>query len=120
VKRPLPELKLSRRSVFARDNYTCQYCGAQSKDLTIDHIIPKRLGGGLHWDNLVACCRRCNTRKGDKLLPQTGMRLARHPRRPKYVPYISLAKYVNGAKNSVWRDYLPIFHDVGAEYTAAA
>ncbi|MDQ2687702.1 MAG: HNH endonuclease, partial [Armatimonadota bacterium] len=59
VKRPLPELKLSRRSVFARDNYTCQYCGVQSRDLTIDHIVPKRHGGGMQWDNLVACCRRC-------------------------------------------------------------
>ncbi|MGO8674102.1 MAG: HNH endonuclease [Capsulimonadaceae bacterium] len=122
VKRPLPELKLSRRSIFARDNYTCQYCGVQSRDLTIDHIMPKRHGGGLHWENLVACCRRCNTRKGDKLLQQTGMKLARPPRRPRYVPYISLTKYLNGTKNDVWRDYLPVFTDVGSgvEYAATA
>ena len=121
VKRPLPELKLSRRSIFARDNYTCQYCGVQSRDLTIDHIMPKRHGGGLQWENLVACCRRCNTRKGDKLLPNSGMKLARQPRRPRYVPYISLTKYINGTKNEVWRDYLPIFHDVGSgEYAATA
>ena len=48
VKRPLPELKLSRRSVFARDNFTCQYCGMTSKELTIDHVVPKRHGGGMH------------------------------------------------------------------------
>jgi 5-methylcytosine-specific restriction endonuclease McrA len=121
VKRPLPELKLSRRSIFARDNYTCQYCGVQSRDLTIDHILPKRLGGGLQWDNLVACCRRCNTRKGDKLLQHTGMKLARRPRRPRYVPYISLTKYINGTKNDVWRDYLPVFTDVGSgDYAATA
>jgi 5-methylcytosine-specific restriction endonuclease McrA len=122
VKRPLPDLKLSRRSIFARDNYTCQYCGVQSRDLTIDHILPKRHGGGMQWDNLVACCRRCNTRKGDKLLPQTGMKLARAPKRPRYVPYISLTKYINGTKNEVWRDYLPVFHDVGCggEYAATA
>lgn len=122
VKRPLPELKLSRRSVFARDNYTCQYCGVQSRDLTIDHIVPKRHGGGMQWDNLVACCRRCNTRKGDKMLQNTGMKLARRPRRPRYVPYISLTKYINGTKNEVWRDYLPIFTDVGSggEYAATA
>jgi len=47
VKRPLPDLKLSRRSIFARDNYTCQYCGVQTRDLTIDHILPKRAGGAL-------------------------------------------------------------------------
>jgi len=117
VKRPLPELKLSRRSIFARDNYTCQYCGVQTRDLTIDHILPKRHGGGMHWENLVACCRRCNTRKGDKLLPQSGMKLARTPKRPRYVPYISLTKYINGTKNDIWRDYLPIYADVG-DYAA--
>ncbi len=120
VKRPLPELKLSRRSIFARDNYTCQYCGVQTRDLTIDHILPKKVGGGMHWDNLVACCRRCNARKGDKLLSHCGMKLARPPRRPRYVPYISLTKYINGTKNEVWRDYLPIFHDVGGSDNYAA
>ena len=120
VRRPLPELKLSRRSIFARDNFTCQYCGHQSRDLTIDHIVPKRHGGGMHWDNLVACCRRCNTKKGDKMLPQTGMRLMRNPRRPRYVPYIALTKYVNGTKNDVWRDYLPVFTDVGGDHVAKA
>ena len=120
VKRPLPELKLSRRSVFARDNYTCQYCGVQTRDLTIDHIVPKRAGGGMQWDNLVACCRRCNTRKGDKMLHNSGMKLSRPPRRPRYVPYISLTKYINGTKNEVWRDYLPVFHDVGGSDNYAA
>ncbi len=114
VKRPLPELKLSRRSIFARDNYTCQYCGTTGKDLTIDHVIPKRLGGGMAWENLVTCCRKCNTRKGDKLAEKIGMKLARPPRRPRYTPYISLNKYVAGTKHEIWRDYLPVFTDVGA------
>jgi 5-methylcytosine-specific restriction endonuclease McrA len=107
VRRPLPQLRLSRRSVFARDDYQCQYCGVAGRDLTIDHVIPKRLGGKASWENLVACCRRCNAKKGDKALPQTGMRLKKEPRRPRYVPYISLAKYVAGQKNEVWRTYLP-------------
>jgi 5-methylcytosine-specific restriction endonuclease McrA len=119
VRRPLPDLKLSRRSIFARDNFTCQYCGAQSRDLTIDHIVPKRHGGAMAWENLVACCRRCNTKKGDKMLHVTGMRLMRQPRRPRYVPYISLTKYVAGAKNDVWRSYLPTFTDVGDGGAAA-
>lgn len=113
VKRPLPELKLSRRSVFARDNYTCQYCGSTSKDLTIDHVTPKRHGGGMHWENLVACCRRCNTKKGDKAPEKVGMKLLRPPRRPRYTPYIALNKYVAGTKHAIWRDYLPVFADVG-------
>ena len=114
VKRPLPELKLSRRSVFARDNFTCQYCGITGKDLTIDHVIPKRMGGGMEWENLVTCCRKCNTKKGDKLADKIGMKLARPPRRPRYTPYISLNKYVSGTKHDVWRDYLPTFNDVGS------
>ncbi len=112
VKRPLPELKLSRRTVFARDNYTCQYCGSTTKDLTIDHVIPKRAGGGASWENLVTCCRRCNMKKSDKLAHQVGMKLARPPRRPRYTPYISLTKYLTGRKNGVWREYLPTFADL--------
>jgi 5-methylcytosine-specific restriction endonuclease McrA len=107
VRRPLPQLRLSRRSVFARDNYTCQYCGITGRDLTIDHVVPKRLGGPATWENLVTCCRRCNSKKGDKVLHQTAMRLRKEPKRPRYVPYISLAKYVAGQKNEVWRTYLP-------------
>ena len=112
VKRPLPELKLSRRTIFARDNYTCQYCGSTTKDLTIDHVIPKRAGGPATWDNLVTCCRRCNIKKSDKLAHQVGMKLCRPPRRPRYTPYISLTKYLLGRKNHVWRDYLPTFVDL--------
>jgi 5-methylcytosine-specific restriction endonuclease McrA len=111
VKRPLPELKLTRRTVFARDAFTCQYCGVVGKDMTIDHVLPRRHGGRTEWDNVVCSCRRCNMKKSDKLLPQTNMKLARPPRRPRYVPYISLAKYLAGRKNDVWRDYLPTFAD---------
>jgi hypothetical protein len=79
--------------------------------LTIDHVIPKRHGGKTAWDNVVASCRKCNMKKGDKMLPQSGMKLLSHPRRPKYIPYISLTKYLSGRKNDIWRDYLPIFAD---------
>ena len=112
VKRPLPELKLSRRTIFARDNYTCQYCGSTSKDLTIDHVLPKRHGGKATWENLVCCCRKCNMKKSDKFLHQAGMKLSRPPRRPRYVPYISLTKYLLGRKNEIWRNYLPVFADL--------
>ena len=111
VRRPLPELKLSRRTVFARDDFKCQYCGIIAKDLTIDHVIPKRHGGKTSWENVVASCRKCNMKKSDKFLHQTAMRLMTVPKRPKYIPYISLTKYLLGRKNEVWRDYLPIFAD---------
>jgi 5-methylcytosine-specific restriction endonuclease McrA len=107
VKRPMPQLRLSRRSIFARDHFTCQYCGAVGKDLTLDHVTPRRHGGPSTWENLVTCCRRCNTKKGDRPLHQTGMQLHRPPRRPRYVPFISYIKYLDGKRHEVWRDYLP-------------
>lgn len=119
VRRPMPELKLSRRSIFARDNYTCQYCGLTSKELTIDHVIPKRLGGPTSWENLVCCCRKCNSKKGDKTLQQVGFKLKKEPRRPKYVPFISLTKFMSRSHDRAWRDYLPIFDDTPAQSEAA-
>jgi len=115
VRRPVPELRLSRRSIFARDNYTCQYCGHTSRELTMDHVVPKRLGGPTTWENLVCCCRRCNTKKGDKTLQQVRFSLRKAPRRPKYVPFISLSKYMDSARNKTWRDYLPIFDDAAEQ-----
>ena len=118
IRRPLPELKLSRRTVLARDNYRCQYCGASQKEMTIDHVIPRRLGGQASWENLVCCCRRCNMKKSDKLAHQLNMKLSRLPRRPRYTPYISLPKFLSGRANSVWRDYLPVFSDIAEDARA--
>jgi len=67
---------LNRRAIFARDGHKCQYCGAQAEN--IDHIVPRSKGGPHAWDNVVAACRRCNARKRDHLLEDTGMKL-RHP-----------------------------------------
>lgn len=110
IRRPMPQLKLSRRSILARDNYTCQYCGQRGGELTVDHVVPRRLGGPDTWDNLVCCCRMCNGKKGDKTLLQLGLQLKTVPKRPKYVPFISLTKFISGTRNEAWRDYLPAFH----------
>ena len=107
VRRPAPELRLSRRSIFARDAHECQYCGVHGRDLTLDHVVPRRRNGPHSWDNVVACCRRCNARKGDKRPQEAGMQLRRPTRRPRFVPYISLAKYLRGRRNELWRQYLP-------------
>lgn len=94
VRRPLPQLRLSRHSVLARDSYTCQYCGYRGRDLTIDHVVPRWMGGPHTWDNLVACCRKCNLKKGDKTPQQARMKLMSKPRRPHFIPYISLPAYL--------------------------
>lgn len=113
VRRPIPQLRLSRHSVLARDNYTCQYCSSK-KDLTIDHVVPRWCGGPHTWDNLVACCRKCNLKKGDKTPAQANMKLKTVPRRPKYVPYLSLPKYLKAIQREDWQYYLPVFDEFAA------
>ncbi|MBX3096003.1 MAG: HNH endonuclease [Fimbriimonadaceae bacterium] len=108
VRRPMPELRLSRHSILTRDQYECQYCSSK-RDLTLDHVIPRWQGGGNTWENLVTCCRRCNLKKGDKTPNQAHMKLKRQPRRPHYVPYLSLQKYVRARQNHDWHFYLPTF-----------
>jgi 5-methylcytosine-specific restriction endonuclease McrA len=82
--------KITRRAVFARDNWTCQYCGARS-NLTVDHVIPRSKGGGSSWDNIVASCAPCNRRKGDSLLRQAGMQLRKQPHTPNPNVFIHVA-----------------------------
>jgi 5-methylcytosine-specific restriction endonuclease McrA len=72
---------LNRRAIFARDGHRCQYCGAQAEN--IDHIVPRSKGGQHAWDNVVAACRRCNARKRDHLLEETGMKLRHQPLAPR-------------------------------------
>jgi 5-methylcytosine-specific restriction endonuclease McrA len=72
---------VSRREVFRRDNYTCQYCGS-TKRLTLDHVIPRSKNGQHSWDNVVTACEQCNSKKGDRLLHETGMALKSKPKAP--------------------------------------
>ena len=71
---------LTRRAVFARDEWRCQYCGATAENL--DHVIPKSRGGTHTWDNVVAACRRCNSKKENRSFQDAGLRLARAPKAP--------------------------------------
>jgi 5-methylcytosine-specific restriction endonuclease McrA len=71
---------LTRRAVFARDHWTCQYCGAPAENL--DHVVPKSRGGTHTWDNVVAACRRCNSKKENRLIEDVGLYLARRPLAP--------------------------------------
>lgn len=82
VRRPRPRVSLSKREVLRRDNYTCQYCGRQSHHLTIDHVVPRHVGGQHSWTNLVAACSPCNRRKGGRTPEQANMQLLRPPFEP--------------------------------------
>lgn len=109
IRRPLPEMKLTRRAILARDRHTCQYCGHTARDLTIDHIIPRHRGGPGTWDNLVACCLHCNNRKANRTPREANMELLSNPRRPRFIPYLSFATFTQAATNPRWRDYLEPF-----------
>ena len=76
------DIVLNRRNILKRDDYRCQYCAKQATPLTIDHIVPKNKGGKDSWENLVAACSKCNTRKGDTLLKHMDMKLLKKPRKP--------------------------------------
>ena len=82
VKRPRPRIRLTKREVLRRDDYTCQYCGQRPSYLTIDHIFPRRLGGKHTWENLVAACPACNHHKGGRTLDQAHMHLLHPPTEP--------------------------------------
>ena len=79
---PRRRVGLSRRAVLRRDGYTCQYCGAVTVRPTLDHVVPRWLGGGTTWTNLVTACRDCNQRKGGRTPEQAGMALLRRPFAP--------------------------------------
>ncbi len=108
VKRPMPELKISRKSVLARDSYTCVYCGSR-ETLTLDHVFPRHRGGETTWENVVCSCLRCNNKKGARTPSECGMRLPSPPRKPRYVPYISFPRFVSAVRRPEWREFLEGF-----------
>jgi 5-methylcytosine-specific restriction endonuclease McrA len=103
VPRDTHRRKITRRAVFARDRWTCQYCGSRS-NLTVDHVVPRSKGGMSSWDNIVASCAPCNRRKGDALPNHAGMSLRRKPRSPSPAIFIHVA---SPTIPSAWRQYLP-------------
>lgn len=73
--------KPTKAAIYRRDGHTCQYCGS-TRNLTIDHLVPRCRGGEDSWQNLCLACSACNSLKGHKSLEQSGLRLARRPRPP--------------------------------------
>ena len=105
VKRPIPKIKLSRREIFIRDNFTCLYCGKMPFDLTIDHVVPRYRGGEHSWDNLVTACIPCNHRKAGRTPREAGMALAKRLVSKPRNPY---ARFINRPILEEWRKFIPI------------
>jgi 5-methylcytosine-specific restriction endonuclease McrA len=88
-----------------RDHFTCQYCGRHTKDLTLDHVVPRRRGGGHEWDNVVAACKPCNHRKAGRTPQEAHLRLLREPFRPPYSFHSTFYVYLE--QQVEWRKFVP-------------
>ena len=97
-----PHAPLTRRAVFARDEWTCQYCAVPAENL--DHVIPRSRGGTHTWENVVAACRRCNAKKENRTPLEAGFTLARRPFAPTDGFRLTLGRLEPG-----WEDYLTKF-----------
>ncbi|CAD5319332.1 unnamed protein product [Arabidopsis thaliana] len=113
VKRRRVKNSLSRKNILLRDDYTCQYCSSR-ENLTIDHVMPVSRGGEWTWQNLVAACSRCNSRKGQKTADEAHMKLLKVPKEPKdydivAIPLTNAAIRMlrsNKGMPEEWRQYL--------------
>ena len=97
------KIPLNRRNILKRDHYICQYCNSKGNFMTIDHIIPKHKGGHHSWENLVAACVPCNTKKGNKLLKNINMLLLKKPKAPSFL--FNIQNELSNSQNS-WKPYL--------------
>ncbi len=101
-----PRIRFNRRAVFARDNHTCQYCGARgtSRELTFDHVVPRSRGGQTNWTNIVTCCVPCNQIKGDRTPEEADMALRVKPFTPYWLPENNSERVA--ATSELWEPYL--------------
>jgi 5-methylcytosine-specific restriction endonuclease McrA len=112
------KVKFSRKNLFIRDSYTCQYCNNifDANELTYDHVIPKSIwdsnkGSPTSWTNIVTACRDCNRKKGNRTPKQANMPLQNFPNKPqKNVKYLPITAYLSKIRSEIpteWIDYLP-------------
>jgi 5-methylcytosine-specific restriction endonuclease McrA len=101
---PRPVVHFCKKEIFRRDNFTCQYCGKQTTNLTIDHVLPRHLGGQHEWTNVVAACPSCNHLKGGRLLNESGMKLLHIPQAP---PASAMYRFAHLLpENEEWSEFL--------------
>ena len=99
---PYRGVELSRVNIFKRDSQECQYCGS-TKDLSLDHVLPRSRGGGSSWKNLITACKPCNAKKGDCTPEEANMPLTYQPYKPSYLLFL---RDFSGFKYEEWRPYL--------------
>jgi 5-methylcytosine-specific restriction endonuclease McrA len=105
-KLPRLEVKFTRRNVFLRDRFTCQYCSKilPESQLNLDHVLPRDKGGRTTWENIVTSCVRCNTRKANKLTHEVNMHPLRKPVAPRWRPLFGM--HENGLADESWSHFI--------------
>ncbi|MBD3217414.1 MAG: HNH endonuclease [candidate division Zixibacteria bacterium] len=103
VKVPRKRIFLSRKNIIKRDGHKCMYCGRTDGAMTVDHVVPKRMGGKDTWENLVCACTKCNNRKGDRTPEQANMTLIKKPKKPNHLMFIQ--RFI-GISDDNWKPYL--------------
>ncbi len=103
---PRNEVKFNRRNIFARDKNKCQYCGRRfpTSELSLDHVIPRSLGGKATWENIVCACPACNVKKGGRTPNIAGMKLIKHPVKPRHNPLAHI--HLGHERYKSWKQFL--------------
>jgi 5-methylcytosine-specific restriction endonuclease McrA len=103
---PQQTVKFNCRNLFARDRNRCQYCGRRfpTSELSLDHVIPRRMGGENTWENVVCACTECNGRKGGRTPKQAGMQLIAKPLKPRRNPVIHV--HLSHERYRSWKQFL--------------
>jgi len=103
---PRSEVKFNRRNIFARDKNRCQYCGKRypTTELSLDHVIPRSIGGKSAWENIVCSCTQCNVKKGGKTPQQANMTLIQKPIKPKRNPLVHV--HLGHQRYHSWKQFL--------------
>lgn len=109
-KLPRKEVTFSRRNVFLRDDFTCQYCRKRfiESELNLDHVIPRQKGGATTWENIVTSCIKCNTRKANKMPAEANMHPLQRPAAPRWRPNFGWNK---SQQQSTWSHFLDLSRD---------
>ena len=100
---PYKGIMLSRKNIIRRDGHRCQYCGSTAGQLTVDHIVPKALGGKDSWENLITACLPCNNKKGNRTPERAGFTMLSVPRRPSHVSFL---RHAMPRVDDLWKPYL--------------
>jgi 5-methylcytosine-specific restriction endonuclease McrA len=106
-KRTKIRIKFSRINIYTRDKFTCQYCGDQkmTENLNLDHVLPRAQSGKTTWENVVTSCVKCNTNKANRTPEQAGLKLLSQPKKPLYLPAITVRNMNSRSIPEEWRGY---------------